>query len=164
MIKKTAIFQKKIYWQNKILSRLRWFHHIYISLSMKHRGIDGESADWMRLSRAISLRAAGFCSPLLHAWMHLSPQFCSKSINYSCLWPSLFYFKCIQKNIFIASGRLPKMPINLNSASYRLPPQSDSTGGENSFLRLAWCGNKSHSDITEKRSKSIRRPVAFDIQ
>lgn len=32
-----------------------------------------------------------------------------------------------KKNIFIVSGRLPKMPINLNSPSYRLPPQSDSS-------------------------------------
>lgn len=122
---------------------------------------------WILINRAFILCAASSSSPLLHAWTHLSPQFYPQSINYGCLWPSLFYFKCIQKNIFIVSGRLPKMPINLNSGVIAFLLRvivCISTGGENSFLRLPWCGNKSHSDITEKGSKSISRPVAFDIQ
>lgn len=35
---------------------------------------------------------------------------------------------------------------------------SISTGGENSFLRLPWCGNKSRSDIAEKGVKINQQP------
>ena len=71
------------------------------------------------------------------------------------------------KKLFLAACRKRPLILIPELSEFRFPLRlivSISTGGENSFLRFPWCGNKSHSDITERGSKSISRPVASDIQ